>query len=67
MNLIKAICKSNMPYIIGPGFVTDKPLTNLTVGRTYKAALEEEGYIRVWDDLGEDYRYPIKMFEPLSE
>jgi hypothetical protein len=67
MKWIKAICKSNMPYITGPGFMTDKPLSNLTVGKTYRAVLEEEGYIRVWDDFGEDYRYPLRMFEPVKD
>jgi hypothetical protein len=50
-----------MPYIGGEDFITDKPLTNLTLGKRYKAQIEGD-YLRVWDDFGEDYLYPKYMF-----
>jgi hypothetical protein len=57
----EVICLSNKPYISGGGFRTDGSLGNLTLGKTY-CAVREEGMWRVWDDLGEDYLYPLEMF-----
>ena len=59
-----------MPYLTGDGFVTDRPLINLTVGRRYRAERANgflEGWLRVWDDFGEDYLYPPHMFELQAE
>lgn len=59
--MVTVRCISNMPYITGEGFKTDKPLINLTVGKLYRA--EKEGkWIRVWDDFDENYLYPMHMF-----
>jgi hypothetical protein len=60
---IKVICKSNIPYLTGDGFITNKPLINHTVGRCYKARLDRIGWYRVWDDFDEDYIYPVRMFD----
>ncbi len=37
--------------------------TDLTVGRLYQVLSDEHGLYRVVDDTGEDYMYPIWMFE----
>ncbi len=59
---VDLICLSNKPYLTGAGFRTDGELGNLTVGKTYKG-LREGDWWRVWDNLDEDYLYPLKMFE----
>ncbi|ESQ94683.1 hypothetical protein ABENE_00900 [Asticcacaulis benevestitus DSM 16100 = ATCC BAA-896] len=41
------------------------PLVNLTIGNIYEAALEKD-MIRVWGDYGEDYLYPLDMFQILD-
>jgi hypothetical protein len=62
---VEAECLSNAPYLR----VSDEPfhpnerLGNLTVGKRYRAQLDGVGnWIRVWDDLDQDYLYPIQMF-----
>jgi hypothetical protein len=47
------------------GRYPDEKLISLTVGKTYQA-LVEDGYVRVWDDSGEDYLYPLDRFEFLQ-
>ena len=59
---MQAICLSNKPYLIGEGLSADREFPELAVGKTYRA--EREGrWLRVWDDFGEDYLYPARMFE----
>jgi len=60
--MLHVICISNMPYITGDGFVdAGHPLGNLTLGKRYRA-IWDGGWLRVWDDFGEDYLYPEGMF-----
>ena len=42
-----------------------EPLSNLTIGNLYDVVLERD-MIRVWDDYGEDYLYPLDMFQILG-
>lgn len=64
---VEAKCISNAAYLSGEGFRTDGVLINLTIGKTYRARFDADGaWIRVWDDFGEDYLYPIRMFELVS-
>lgn len=63
---LKVVCISNMPYITGEDFVTDKTLVNLTLGKHYRATIARRGWYRVWDDYNEDYLYPPHMFEVVS-
>lgn len=68
MNYVK--CVNNKAYIQ----FQDEPLdetdtTDLTVGKIYKAAPQTEddrrlGELRVFDDSGEDYLFPVEYFEP---
>jgi len=58
---VDVICLSNEPYLAGEGFRTDGHLTNLTLGKSYKA-IREGDWWRVWDDFEEDYLYPARMF-----
>jgi len=62
--LIEAICLSNMPYLYGEELDERAPMANITVGKRYKVALEGD-WLRVWDDDGEDYLYPLHMFQLL--
>lgn len=47
-------CKDNAHYLV-----------SLTKGRLYKVLEDEDkhGFIRIIDDSGEDYLYPIILFE----
>ncbi len=68
--MLEVVCISNMPYLTGEGFITDKPLINLTLGKRYRAErsdADRRGWLRVWDDFGEDYLYPPHMFEVQSK
>lgn len=68
IQFVEAKCISNEPYLGGEGFRADGVLSNLTIGRRYRAQLAgDDGWIRVWDDLGEDYLYPIRMFEVAAD
>jgi hypothetical protein len=65
---MKVICRSNMPFLSGEGFVTDKPMSvSLTVGRVYQAEPGEHGWLRVWDNTEEDYLFPAGMFEVVED
>jgi len=59
---VHVTCLSNKPYLTGEGFRTDGHFTNLTLGKVYEAVREGDWW-RVWDDFGEDYLYPSRMFE----
>lgn len=64
--MIQIVCVSNEPYLTGEGLRTDGTLSNLVVGKRYRAEQldsQPEGWLRVWDDFGEDYLYPPHMFE----
>ena len=63
--IVEAICLSNKPYLKGEGFYTKGTLSNLTVGKKYRALIEGD-WIRVWDDYDEDYIYPLRMFEVIG-
>ncbi len=56
-----AVCISRKPYLVGDGLSAEGEFPNLTLGRKYAAKLEGR-WIRVWDDHGEDYLYPLHMF-----
>ena len=56
-----AICVSRKPYLFGSGLSADGEFPNLTLGKEYPAKMEGE-WLRVWDDHGEDYLYPARMF-----
>lgn len=63
-------CVNNRAYIQ----FQDEPIdetdtTDLTIGKVYKAAPQTEddrrlGELRVFDDSGEDYLFPVEYFEP---
>lgn len=63
-------CANNKAYIQ----FQDEPLdetetTDLTIGKVYKTVPQTEddrrlGELRVFDDTGEDYLFPIDYFEP---
>jgi len=59
---ISVTCISNKPYLSGEGLSTEGTFLNLTLGKAYEAE-QDGGWWRVWDDLGEDYLYPSRMFE----
>lgn len=60
--MLDVICICNKPYVTGEDFAdAGKPLSNLTLGKRYRAA-REGNWFRVWDDHGEDYLYPERMF-----
>lgn len=39
---------------------------DLTLGRLYEVLAEERGMLRIVDDSGEDFLYPVSCFEPVS-
>jgi hypothetical protein len=41
---------------------------DLTLGRAYEVLVgpDEHGFVRIYDDSGEDYLYPADLFEPIS-
>jgi len=63
---MRAKCLSNAAYLGGEGFKPAGTLGNLTVGKTYLAQPEGD-WLRVWDDNGEDYLYPARMFAVIDE
>lgn len=66
--MLKARCVSNRQYIRLEGMSAQslvEPLSNLTIGNLYDVVLERD-MIRVWDDYGEDYLYPLDMFQILG-
>ncbi len=69
MNYLR--CIQNKAYIqFGDEPVRDEPLVSLTLGYIYKAlppTVDEQrlGEVRVIDNEGEDYLYPVDYFETL--
>ncbi|MFZ4659876.1 MAG: hypothetical protein ACOYNY_22900 [Caldilineaceae bacterium] len=65
-------CIENKAYIqFGDEPLRDEPLASLTVGYIYKAlppTADEQrlGEVRVIDNEGEDYLYPVDYFEPVT-
>lgn len=63
-------CVDNKAYIGPPGELLDDTETiDLAIGRVYKTASQTEddrrlGELRVFDESGEDYLFPIQYFEP---
>ena len=63
-------CIDNKAYISPPGEpLDDNETTDLSIGRVYKTAPQTEddrrlGELRVFDESGEDYLFPIDYFEP---
>ena len=69
---LKLRCKSNAAYLemTDDGVLVEGQyagaLGNLIVGSIYDGCLEGD-YWRVWDNLGKDYLYPLRMFEPVAD
>lgn len=59
MNFI--LCIDTLPF-------GDLSTTDLTLGRLYEVieGTDEHGMIRIIDDSGEDYLYPIQLFESIQ-
>lgn len=63
-------CISNKGFIWQQGKLLDEELVSLTVGKLYKAVAtsaeeRERSFVRVVDNSGEDYLYPINRVEPV--
>ncbi len=63
-------CISNKGFIWQEGQLVDEELASLSVGKLYKvvattAEEHERGFVRIIDNSGEDYLYPINRFEPV--
>lgn len=64
-------CISNKGFIWQNGKLLDEELVSLTVGKLYKVISttteeRERGFIRVIDNSGEDYLYPMNRFETVT-
>ena len=58
---MKLICVSRRNF-------GDVSADDLTLGREYEANTppDEQGMVRIIDDSGEDYLYPMSLFEPAA-
>lgn len=68
MNYLR--CISNKGFIWQNGKLLDEEVIGLTVGVVYKGlptnvTERDNGFVRVIDNSGEDYLYPIDRFEPI--
>lgn len=60
------VCVSTRPVVERDGQVVDLPeAARLRLGAPYRAESAGEGWLRVWDDGGEDSLYPAAMFQTL--
>lgn len=62
---VSVTCISDKPYMTGEGLRTEGSFHNLTLGKVYEAEADGDWW-RVWDDFGEDYLYPSRMFEMIA-
>ena len=46
---------------------SDDDTTDLTIGRLYEVISKENEFLRVCDDSGDDYLFPVEMFEQVGE
>ena len=64
-------CINNQTYVRMPGEPVNGALADLTIGAVYKVLPtspheRDTGMIRIIDNLGEDYLYPARYFEPFD-
>ena len=69
MNYVR--CVNNNAYVRVPEEAVSGPLADLTLGAVYKVlpTLQPErdaGLLRIIDNSGEDYLYPVNYFQPLD-
>ena len=69
MNYVR--CVNNKAYVRVPDEAGNGPLADLTLGAVYKVlpTLQPErdaGLLRIIDNSGEDYLYPVNYFQPLD-
>src|SRR5262249_40511011 len=70
MNYVR--CINNKAYVHVPGEASNGVLADLTIGAIYKVLPtaqneRDTGVIRIVDNSGEDYLYPVSYFQPLDE
>lgn len=60
------VCVSNVPRLVLEGAEAELAASpHLSVGAAYRAEPAGDGWLRVWDDRGEDSLYPAAMFDEL--
>jgi len=69
MNYVR--CINNKAYVRLPDEAVDGALADLTIGAVYKILPtsqheQDTGVIRIIDNSGEDYLYPVSYFQPLD-
>ncbi len=69
MNYVR--CVNNNAYVRVPEEAVSGPLADLTLGAVYKVlpTLQPErdaGLLRIINNSGEDYLYPVNYFQPLD-
>ena len=72
MTRLKVRCVDNRPFLVERNgslcleTVDGEEMISLDVGQIYEALVEDAEYYRVWDNSGEDYLYPKRMFDIVS-
>ena len=69
MNYVR--CVNNKAYVRVPDEAVHGPLADLTLGAVYKVLPipqpeQDVGLLRIIDNSGEDYLYPVNYFQPLD-
>jgi hypothetical protein len=63
-------CINNKQFIQHPDFEDDDIIHDLTIGHIYKVIPDEKeedlGYLRIIDNSGEDYTFPVSYFESVE-
>ena len=62
------LCVATAARLIQDGVETELPAgPHLALGAPYKAEPAGDGWLRVWDDRGEDSLYPASLFQVIRD